>query len=263
MRTAVSLPPFTDPATLVAMATEAEQAGWDGVFLWDHVVLFPEMGLDVHNPWVVLGAMAQATERVVLGTLVTPLARRRPQSVARELITLDHLSGGRALLGVGLGDPAEFDFAAFGDPAGARERAARLDESLTVIDGLLRGRVTHDGEHFHVDAELRPRPVQQPRPPIWVAGVTPHRRPLERALRWDGFVPISLSSLMSPEDIAAYLDGVERPEGWELVANLAPGYTAADYEAIGATWVIDGAWPVDDWVTDLRDRIKAGPGVAR
>ena len=263
MRTAVSLPPFTDPATLVAMAAEAEQAGWDGVFLWDHVVLFPEMGLDVHNPWVLLGAMAQVTERVVLGTLVTPLARRRPQSVAREVITLDHLSGGRALLGVGLGDPAEHDFAAFGDPAGDRERAARLDESLTVIDGLLRGRVTHDGEHFHVDAELRPRPVQQPRPPIWVAGVTPHRRPLERALRWDGFVPISLSSLMSPEDIAAYLDGVERPEGWELVANLAPGYTAVDYEAVGATWVIDGAWPVDDWVTDLRDRIKAGPGVAR
>jgi alkanesulfonate monooxygenase SsuD/methylene tetrahydromethanopterin reductase-like flavin-dependent oxidoreductase (luciferase family) len=259
MRTAVSLPPFTDPATLVAMAVEAENAGWDGVFLWDHVVLFPEMGLDVHNPWVVLGAIAQATERVVLGTLVTPLARRRPQSVARELITLDHLSGGRGLLGVGLGDPAEFDFAAFGDAADARERAARLDESLTVIDGLLRGPVKHEGEHFHVDAELRPRPVQQPRPPIWVAGVTPHRRPLERALRWDGFVPISLSSLMSPEDIAAYLDGVDRPDGWELVANLAPGYGPEDYEAIGATWVIEGAWPVEDWVAELRDRIKGGP----
>jgi alkanesulfonate monooxygenase SsuD/methylene tetrahydromethanopterin reductase-like flavin-dependent oxidoreductase (luciferase family) len=259
MRTAVSLPPFTDPATLVAMAAEAENAGWDGVFLWDHVTLFPEMGLDVHNPWVLLGAMAEATERVVLGTLVTPLARRRPQSVARELITLDHLSGGRALLGVGLGEPAEFDFAAFGDPADARVRAALLDEALTVIDGLLRGPVTHDGEHFHVDTELRPRPVQRPRPRIWVAGVTPHRRPLARAQRWDGVVPISLTGLLTPDDIAAYLDGIEGPEGWDVVANLAPGFGPEDYETVGATWVVEGAWPVEDWVPELRDRIKAGP----
>ncbi|HEY7072955.1 MAG TPA: LLM class flavin-dependent oxidoreductase [Acidimicrobiales bacterium] len=259
MRTAVSLPPFTDPATLVAMAVDAEQAGWDGVFLWDHVVLFPEMNLDVHNPWVVLGAMAQATERVLLGTLVTPLARRRPQSVAREIITLDHLSGGRAVLGVGLGDPAEHEFAAFGDPAGDRDRAAILDESLTVIDGLLRGPLKHDGEHFHVDSELRPRPVQQPRPPIWVAGVIPNRRPLERALRWDGIVPISLTEQLPPEGIAPYLEGVERPEGWDVVVNRSPGYAPEDYEGI-ATWVVEGAWPVDDWVSDLRDRIKAGPG---
>ena len=259
MRTAVCLPPFTDPGTLVAMAAEAEQAGWDGVFLWDHVVLVPDMRLDVHDPWVLLGAMAQVTERVTLGTLVTPLARRRPWMVARHLITLDHMSGGRATLGVGLGDPAESDFAAFGDPADARERAGLLDEGLAVLDGLLRGPLTHEGKRFQVDSELLPRPVQQPRPRIWVAGVAPHRRPLARALRWDGLVPIAQGDLLTPEQLAEYLDGVDRPEGWDLVANVAPGTAFEDYEAVGATWVVEGAWPVGDWVADLRDRITAGP----
>ena len=259
MRTAVCLPPFTDPGTLVAMAAEAEQAGWDGVFLWDHVVLVPDMRLDVHDPWVLLGAMAQVTERVTLGTLVTPLARRRPWMVARHLITLDHMSGGRATLGVGLGDPAESDFAAFGDPADARERARLLDEGLTVLDGLLRGPLAHEGERFQVDSELLPRPVQQPRPRIWVAGVAPHRRPLARALRWDGLVPIAQGDLLTPAQLAEYLDGVDRPEGWDLVANVAPGTAFEDYEAVGATWVVEGAWPVGDWVADLRDRITAGP----
>jgi alkanesulfonate monooxygenase SsuD/methylene tetrahydromethanopterin reductase-like flavin-dependent oxidoreductase (luciferase family) len=259
MRTAVCLPPFTDPGTLVAMAAEAEQAGWDGVFVWDHVVLVPDMRLDVHDPWVLLGAMAQVTERVTLGTLVTPLARRRPWMVARHLITLDHMSGGRATLGVGLGDPAESDFAAFGDPADARERARLLDEGLTVLDGLLRGPLTHEGERFQVDSELLPRPVQQPRPRIWVAGVAPHRRPLARALRWDGLVPIAQGDLLTPAQLAEYLDGVDRPEGWDLVANVAPGTAFEDYEAVGATWVVEGAWPVGDWVADLRDRITAGP----
>jgi len=259
MRTAVCLPPFTDPGTLVAMAAEAEQAGWDGVFLWDHVVLVPDLRLDVHDPWVLLGAMAQVTERVTLGTLVTPLARRRPWMVARHVITLDHMSGGRATLGVGLGDPAESDFAAFGDPADARERARLLDEGLTVLDGLLRGPLTHEGERFQVDSELLPRPVQQPRPRIWVAGVAPHRRPLARALRWDGLVPIAQGDLLTPAQLAEYLDGVDRPEGWDLVANVAPGTAFEDYEAVGATWVVEGAWPVGDWVADLRDRVTAGP----
>lgn len=260
VRTAVSLPPFTDAATLVALAVEAEQAGWDGVFLWDHMVLDAKARPDVHDPWVLLGAMAQATSRVRLGTLVTPLARRRPWVVARHLVTLDHLSAGRATLGVGLGEPADADFAAFGDPADPRERAVLLDEGLAVLDGLLRGPVAHRGPRFHVDAELRPRPVQAPRPPIWVAGVAPHRRPLARALRFDGIVPIGRRDLLTPDQLDEYLAGVERPDGWDVVANWAPGVAAADYAAVGATWLVDGVWPTGDWVADLRARIDAGPG---
>jgi alkanesulfonate monooxygenase SsuD/methylene tetrahydromethanopterin reductase-like flavin-dependent oxidoreductase (luciferase family) len=260
MKTAVSLPPFTDAATLVAMAVDAEAAGWDGVFLWDHLVLMPGAGLDVHDPWVLLGAMAQATDRVVLGTLVTPLARRRPQVGARHLITLDHLSGGRAALGVGLGEPPDADFAAFGDPAGARERAERLDEGLVIVDGLLRGPFAYEGAHFRADADLLPRPVRQPRPPLWVAGVAPHRRPLQRALRYDGFVPIGEGRELDPAEVAAYLDGVDRPPGWDVVVATAPGIPFDDYAEVGATWVVDGAWPEGDWVRDLRDTINAGPG---
>jgi alkanesulfonate monooxygenase SsuD/methylene tetrahydromethanopterin reductase-like flavin-dependent oxidoreductase (luciferase family) len=259
MRSAVSLPPFTDPATLVAMAVEAEAAGWDGVFLWDHMVLIQALRLDVQDPWVVLGAIAQATERVLLGTLVTPLARRRPWVVAREMITLDHLSGGRAVLGVGLGEPADADFEAFGDPGDARVRAAILDEGLTLIDGLFRGPVSHRGEHFSVETELLPRPVQRPRPPVWVAAVAPHRRPMARALRWDGVVPIALDRLLMPDEIATYLPPDGRPAGWEVVVNAAPGVPWDDYAAVGATWVVEGNWPEGDWVADLRRCIAAGP----
>ncbi len=259
MRTAVSLPPFTDAATLVAMATDAEAAGWDGVFLWDHLVLMAGSGLDVHDPWVLLGAMAQVTDRVALGTLVTPLARRRPQVVARHVITLDHLSQGRAVLGVGLGEPPDADFAAFGDPPGARQRAERLDEGLAIVDGLLRGPFAFEGAHLRVDAELLPRPVQQPRPPLWVAGVAPHRRPLRRALRYDGIVPIGDRGPLDPRQVAEYLDGIDPPPRWDIVVNAAPGIPFDDYAAVGATWVVEGAWPQGGWVTELRDRINAGP----
>ncbi|HET6953296.1 MAG TPA: LLM class flavin-dependent oxidoreductase [Acidimicrobiales bacterium] len=259
MRTGVSIPPFTDPATLVAMARDAEQAGWDGVFLWDHLVFDPGARLDVHDPWVLLGAMALATERVTLGTLVTPLARRRPQMVARHLLTLDHLSGGRAVLGVGLGEPPDADFAAFGDPADPRERAVLLDEGLAVVDGLLRGPLSYTGTRHRVDADLLPRPVQQPRPPIWVAAIAPHRRPRARALRWDGIVPLGPGALLTPDEVTAYLAGFDRPAGWDVVVNTAPGIPFEDYAAAGATWVVEGAWPVGGWVADLRARIDAGP----
>ena len=257
VRTAVSLPPFTDAATLLDLAVEAERAGWDGVFLWDHLVLQRQLRLDVQDPWVLLGAMAQATERVRLGTLVTPLARRRPWVVAKQLTTLDHLSAGRAVLGVGLGEPPDDDFAAFGDPADPRKRAAMLDEALEVVDGLLRGPVVHEGEHYRIDSELLPRPVQQPRPPIWVAAVAPRRRPLARAVRWEGVVPLAGFEPPTPDQLAGYLAGVEGPPGWDVVATWAPGVPADEYAAVGATWLVEGCWPEGDWVADLRARIRS------
>lgn len=259
MKFGVSIPPFTDAATLVDIAVDAETAGWDGAFLWDHLVLVPDLRLDVHDPWTLLGAMAARTERILLGTLVTPVARRRPQVLAKHVTTLDHLSGGRAALGVGLGEPPDADFEAFGDPGSVRDRATRLDEGLTVLDGLLRGPVDHRGEHFRVTSDLLPRPVQQPRPPIWVAAVAPHRKPLERALRWDGVVPLASMQPPTPEQLSAYLDGVDRPPGWDVVTMWAPGAPLDEYEAAGATWLVEGTWPQGDWVGDLRARVRKGP----
>jgi alkanesulfonate monooxygenase SsuD/methylene tetrahydromethanopterin reductase-like flavin-dependent oxidoreductase (luciferase family) len=260
MRFAVSIPPFTDPATVLEMARDAETAGWDGVFLWDHLQWSTTTRPDVHDPWVLLGVIAQETERVVIGALVTPLSRRRPWVVAKHLVTLDHLSGGRVVFGVGLGEPPEGDFGDFGDEADPRIRAAILDEGLDVLDQLLRtGHASHQGTHLTVDADIRPAPVQQPRPPIWVAGVVPNKRPLARARRWDGVVPIAADDLLTPQVLADYLGG-DVPAGWDVVTSWAEGVPADEYADVGATWLIESTWPVDDWVGEFHDRVRRGPG---
>lgn len=260
MHYAVSIPPFSDPHTILAMANGAEEAGWDAVLLWDHLRWDAGRRLDVHDPWSLLAAMAVRTKRVRLGTCVTPVSRRRPQVLAKHIVTLDHLSGGRAMIGVGLGEPPDGDFADFGDEPDPVIRAARLDEGLVVLDRLTSGgRVDHDGDHFRVHTELRPAAVQRPRPPIFVAGVAPHRRPLERALRWDGFFPIGSRELLTPADIGRYLKGVEHPPGWDLFASLTPGHAPSEFAAVGVTWLVQGAWPTGNWIEDLSRRIAEGP----
>lgn len=261
MRTGLSIPPFTEASTVLAMAADAEAAGWDGVFLWDHLQWETGAGLPIHDPWVLLGAIAARTERVMLGTLVTPLARRRPQVVAKQVTTLDHLSAGRAVLGVGLGAPSDADFVAFGDEGDERRRADMLDDRVAAVAAMLEGGVVrHEGPHVHVEADLLPAPVQQPRPRIWVAAVAPHRRPLARAARWDGVVPLGLpNGFQTPAEVTAYLAGVERPAGWDVVAARAPGVPADEYAAAGVTWLIDSTWPQGDWVDEFAARIRRGP----
>jgi len=171
----------------VEMAVVAEEAGWDGFFLWDHLT-FPYPSVPMEDPWVLLGAAAARTSRIRLGTLVTPLPRRRPQVVAKQLTTLDNLSRGRAVLGVGLGgDPG--DFTHFGEDARSIVRAKKLDEALDVITRLWSGEsVDHKGEHYTVEgATLLPTPVQKPRIPIYVGG--DKAGALRRAARYDGWVP--------------------------------------------------------------------------
>src|SRR5690625_2101070 len=219
MRYAVSIPPFTDASRIVEMGRTAEQAGWDGVFLRDHVQWSAKVDPEVLDPWSLLGAIAQATEKVRLGTLVTPLSRRRPWVVAKQLTTLDHLSHGRAVLGVGLGAPADRDFSDLGDEADPKIRAGMLDESLQVIDQLMTGPTSFSGTYYQVTADFRPAPVQRPRPPVWVAGVAPNRRPLARA-RWrDGVVPEGPDGPLTPDDVSDYLalDGGGAPDGWDVV----------------------------------------------
>jgi alkanesulfonate monooxygenase SsuD/methylene tetrahydromethanopterin reductase-like flavin-dependent oxidoreductase (luciferase family) len=197
MRTSINIPnfgDFADARVVARVAAAAEQAGWDALFVWDHVVHDKRRraGTPFGDPWMLLTAAALATSRIRLGTLVTPIARRRPEQLARQVATLDAVSGGRVIFSAGLGGPVEDEFGSFGDSTDARVLAERLDEGLDLLRAYWSGRpVTHQGRHYQVhDVTLLPATVQQPRPPIWVAGYWPHRRPMRRAARWDGVVPL-------------------------------------------------------------------------
>jgi probable F420-dependent oxidoreductase len=182
--------PAAHPRILAEFAAAAEDAGWDAVFTEDYIVYQNRQDLPAYDPWVALAAMAAATSRIRLGTMVTPLARRRPWKLARETVTLDHLSGGRLTLGVGVGDPFDLTYAAFGEETGVRVRAAMVDEALQVLTGMWSGQpFSYQGRHFRVsEMTCLPRPVQQPRIPIWIGGAYPSPGPLRRAARWDGAV---------------------------------------------------------------------------
>jgi alkanesulfonate monooxygenase SsuD/methylene tetrahydromethanopterin reductase-like flavin-dependent oxidoreductase (luciferase family) len=256
---------FFDPRVVAELAQQAEQAGWDGFFSWDHILPWGES--PVADPWVTLAAVATATERIKIGPMVTPLARRRPWKVAREAVTLDHLSGGRLIMGVGLGFPPDREFGTFGEPTGDRERAEKLDEALAILDGMWSGEpFEFEGKHFQVGRETYlPRPLQQPRIPIWVAGMWPGRAPFQRAARWDGVFPIDASTggaAFSPEDLRKVVALISELRGdldsFDVVAPLMQGRRAGEYAGAGATWLISGP-TLEGGLAELQQRVLGGP----
>ncbi|MBO0871600.1 MAG: LLM class flavin-dependent oxidoreductase, partial [Micromonosporaceae bacterium] len=197
MRFSVNLPnfgDFADARTVASVAAAAEAAGWDALFVWDHVVHSKQLrrGQPFGDPWMLLTAAALATTRIRLGTLVTPVARRRPEVLARQVATLDAVSGGRVIFAAGLGAPIEDEYGSFGDTTEPAVLAQRLDEGLDLLARYWSGeRVEHEGKHYRVrDVQLLPATVQRPRPPVWIAAFWPNRRPVRRAARWDGVVPL-------------------------------------------------------------------------
>jgi alkanesulfonate monooxygenase SsuD/methylene tetrahydromethanopterin reductase-like flavin-dependent oxidoreductase (luciferase family) len=273
----VAVPNFGDePAGLIELGVAAEQSGFDGFFLWDHIVFSNTGdGPPIIDPWLVLAVVAARTSRIKLGTMITPVPRRRPWQLARQITSLDLLSGGRVILGVGIGSPAYGDHGIFHEPTGDRVRAGMLDEGLAVLAGLWTGeRFSYAGEHYTVDpVRFTPVPVQRPRVPIWVGGVLPAKRPMARAARWDGAVPIRFAerSLVRPSarDIAGVRAQVAAARGtadgfdvvvWaEVAADPAavPGL-AAPYQAAGATWWIETAKPGPRWWEGVTARVAAG-----
>jgi alkanesulfonate monooxygenase SsuD/methylene tetrahydromethanopterin reductase-like flavin-dependent oxidoreductase (luciferase family) len=237
MKTALYFPLFdelADPALAARLAAEAEEAGWDGVFVWDHV-RWREPVVEVADTQITLAAMAAATERIRLGPMVTPLARRRPAKVARETATLDRLSNGRLTLGVGLGsDEFGSEYSMTGEELDDRKRAEMLDEALAILEAAWSGEVVrHRGEHYTVDGmRFLPRPVQRPLP-IWVAGFYGKPRPLRRAARYQGFFPVNLEH---PDQMAEIAAALPRDEAYDIIASLPPGVDPAPYVEAGATW---------------------------
>jgi alkanesulfonate monooxygenase SsuD/methylene tetrahydromethanopterin reductase-like flavin-dependent oxidoreductase (luciferase family) len=279
MKSALSLPnggECAQPRKLAEFARIAEESGWDAVFLEDYIIWQGHNDVPTFDPWICLAAMAAATQTVRLGTMVTPVPRRRPWKLAREASALDQLSGGRAILGVGLGD-TELDtsFTHFGEETDAGRRARMADEALDLIARLWSGEeITFGGEFYHVQtARLLPRPVQEPRIPIWIGGQWPKKGPVQRALRWDGAVLFKNipDEDFTPEDYRELSRLVRaRPNAgdpFDIVGghpvwaeNADPGkeraYLASLAEA-GMTW-----WSVyipPDTEETMRRRIEAGP----
>jgi alkanesulfonate monooxygenase SsuD/methylene tetrahydromethanopterin reductase-like flavin-dependent oxidoreductase (luciferase family) len=266
---------FADPRQVADLASTAEDAGWDGFFVWDHVV-FPYGGPhDVVDPWVLLTVIALATSRIKIGPLVTPVARRRPGTLARQTTSLDRLSGGRLVFGAGLGFTLPAEFGTWGEPTEPRTVALRLDEGLEVLGRLWSGeRVDFRGDQLTAaDVTFRPTPVQRPRPPVWIGCNWPHRLPLRRAARWDGVVPQVISPVDgSWQPTAAVVTEIVRTIGeqrgsadsFDVVItgrtqSATAGRTVEPIAAAGATWWLEGFRPQPGEHDAALRRIEAGP----
>ena len=267
--------PGGDIHTVADLAAEAEAAGWDAAFYWDGINI---QDMPMYDPWVTMAAMALRTRRVRLGAIVSPLSRRRPWKLARETVSLDHLSGGRLIVPVGLGALDDGGFGKVGEPTDRKTRAELLDESLAILTGLWSGEpFQYDGKHYHLDTmTFLPQPVQSPRIPIWVVAMWPSERSMARALRYDGLLPNVRGADGAPRDVtpddiremAAYVaERRNQSTPFDIVMEgETPGDDPAQAAAIvrpfaeaGATWWNESRWGAMSDVALVRTRIQQGP----
>ena len=256
MRYGFVLPSGTAPEQL-EHAIAAEAAGWDAVFAYESAY-----GVD---PWSLLSAMAVRTERIRLGTMLTPLPFRRPWKVASQAVTLDQLSGGRAILAVGLG-ATDFEIGVTGEEEDLRVRAAQLDEALDLISGLWSGRPTFHGEHYDMDLSGRGDlattgvPVQQPRLPIWVVGLWNRPKSMRRVTRVDGIVPQGVETPDDYREMVTWLREQGVGEDFDLIAEGEdqPPDVVQQWADAGANWWLEAAWSAEDQGA-IRQKIDAGP----
>ncbi len=272
-----------DARIIADLAHDAEESGWDGVFIWDVIYSErdnPEEGLTC-DPWIAMAAIAMRTERIRFGTMVTPLSRRRPWKVARETVTLDHLSNGRLILPVGLGFMEDGGYSKVGEVTDRKQRARLLDESLDIITGLWSGKpFSYDGEHYHLqEMTFTPPPVQSPRIPIWVIGAWPRMTSMRRTLRYDGVIPARMNSdgssgEMTPADIRELKAYISEQRSSQtpfdiVIEGETPGddhqkavATVQPFIDAGITWWLESVWSTPETqggVEGMRTRIKQGP----
>ena len=263
-----------DIERLVEYAHIAEEEGWEGIFLEDYIVYWGAQGL-TYDPWLALTAIALHTQRVRLGMTVTPLPSRLPWKLAREAITLDHLSHGRLILGFGLGDAQDMHF---GEATDVKQRAEMLDEGLDILAGLMSGRpFNYQGKHYTVnEVAFSPGPVQTPRIPIWLGGFWPRKAPALRAARWDGFCPAKVpdehgDGYIKPADIREIKTFIEEHRASAAPFDIAAGGNSSSddpakarahvepYSEAGATWWIEFVLPDPGEAEQALTRIKQGP----
>lgn len=269
LRFGVYLPPFGpfgDPTVLVDLAIRAEAAGWDGVFLWDHIV---SDAMPIADSWTTLAAIAQATQHLLLGPTITPLSRRRPWVVARHGSTVSRLSGGRLILGAGVGSDESGDFSRFGEPTGLRTRSALLEEGLDIVRAMWSGQpYRHNGPHYKISLEgTAPEPHAIP---IWMASSTGNPQVIRRAATCDGIFPHADHTL-TPEDVADLMTALqragrrtERPYDVAIAGNASSAWEEPkniDLEGLaqaGVTWWMESLIHFDPLQLSL-DVVDAGP----
>jgi alkanesulfonate monooxygenase SsuD/methylene tetrahydromethanopterin reductase-like flavin-dependent oxidoreductase (luciferase family) len=258
---------FADPRVVVRLAQAAEAAGWEGLWVWDHIT-FAYGG--VGDPWVILSAVAASTKRLKLCPGIAPLPRYRPHVLARILTSLDILSEGRLILGAGLGGVEE-EFTNYGEPADAKVRAAMLEEGLEVLTHLWSGeQVTYRGAHYVVEgATHTPTPVQRPRIPVWIGGES--KPALRRAARWDGWIIGATSPeakmVKTPRQLADQVAYIHQHRASDTPFEVAidgisgpgDGALAREYEDAGATWWFEGLFGLRGAVEEMLARVEAGP----
>jgi alkanesulfonate monooxygenase SsuD/methylene tetrahydromethanopterin reductase-like flavin-dependent oxidoreductase (luciferase family) len=274
MRFGLNLPNFNylgDVRTHLELAQMAEAAGWDGYFLWDHIN-WPDQGAHA-DPWIALGVIAAQTQRLLLGTAVTPVARRRPLKLAREILTLDALSGGRFIFGAGNGIIPD-EFGHVGDESDLRVRAEMLEEGLAVFQALTReGEVDFDGRHLHVKTKGFGPPACGRKVPIRIGATWPRPKPVARAARIDGIIPIldPYTKQITPEqvrELASFISAHRESEepfdivlpGMERNGGSGPDRARVkEFEQAGATWMLDAAFPAAEPLSAVAARIRRGP----
>jgi hypothetical protein len=265
--------PYTDGRTVARLARQAEEAGWDGIFVGDAIWCL--------DPIVSLAAAAMVTSRIRLGMMVVPMPLRRPWKVASEAANLDILSGGRAILGLGTG-AVWMGWQGFPDEVtGVRERAEMLDEGIDILDLLFkREPFDFDGKHYHLrltqldPVYYPPRPIQQPRIPLWCVGAWPRMKSMKRVLKCDGLLPLKMNAdgkfeELQPADVhamKAYVDANRTPSAPfdVVVEGKTTGLEAAQardkvlpWVEAGATWWIEGLWGETE--EQVSARIRQGP----
>ncbi|MCG3227578.1 MAG: LLM class flavin-dependent oxidoreductase [Candidatus Heimdallarchaeota archaeon] len=262
---------FGDPLLTVSLFEEAELAGWDGFFLWDHI-FYPGSSPPIIDPFTTLAAAAVNTKKLIIGTTVTAVPRRRPWKLARECVTLDHLSNGRFILGIGLGDPEELRI--MNEETDPKKLAEMANEQIEILEGLWKGEeFSYKGRYYSLDnVKFLPKPVQQPRIKLWGAGTWPNKGPFRRASRLDGVIPLKVEETITTDDCVDIIEYMNRhneiTETYDFV-KIGSGTNMDDkehmeiikeYKEVGVNWWIE---VVSDWqgnTEELREIIKKGPG---
>ncbi|GAA1564744.1 LLM class flavin-dependent oxidoreductase [Kribbella hippodromi] len=264
MKYAVWVPLFdelADPVQVARLAAAAEESGWDGFFVWDQLWWRAPVR-EVADPWITMSAIAAATERLRIGPMVTPVARRRPTKLLRETTTLDQLSAGRLILGIGLGsDRFAQEYSKTGEELNDRIRAEQMDETLDILTAGWTGEpVQHHGKHHVVDdVRFLPRPVAG-RVPIWAAAFPGSAKPVRRAARYDGFFPVHLTSAEQLADAAEVIRSLRGSlDGYDVAIAPEQGTDPRPYAAAGATWWLTDTDPETLRLADARAIITAGP----